>query len=87
MILLMAAAYLGAALSLLVLWPFGALTAILAMPIGGSLGAVLAGGWLAVRRRRTDAATDAMVASLRALAEEGRDEAQAGPQARRRLAG
>ena len=41
MILLMAAAYLGAALSLLVLWPFGALTAILAMPIGGSLGAVL----------------------------------------------
>jgi len=40
MILLMAAAYLGAALSLLVLWPFGALTAILAVVGRNSLKSV-----------------------------------------------
>ena len=76
MILLVLAALFGGLATATLLWAcgFGVLTAMIAMPWGGSLLAVLAGAALALRRpERTgaDQVADDMVAVLRQAVEAG----------------
>ncbi|WP_132251161.1 hypothetical protein [Methylobacterium segetis] len=79
MFVLMAMAIAGGLMTGAALAPQGFLIAILGAPLGGSLCAALA-AFVLMRRRGADwredadldARTDAMVASLRALAERGR---------------
>jgi hypothetical protein len=67
--LLVFAGYAGAAATAMALWPHGTWTALALAPVGGSVGAALAGGLIALRHRTVDAdaQADAMVADLRAL--------------------
>jgi hypothetical protein len=79
-IVLLFASLLGGAITLALLWPYGALVAVLSAPFGGSTMAVLVGGLLALRGAGYDASvdltleqgTDEMVAMLRQAAEQGR---------------
>jgi hypothetical protein len=79
-IVLLFASLLGGAITLALLWPCGALVAVLSAPLGGSTTAVLVGGLIALRGagydesldRNQEQATDEMVAMLRQAAEQGR---------------
>ena len=78
-IVLIAASLLGGGITLALLWPYGALVAVLCAPFGGSTMALLVGGFVALRGAGYDEsldcnqehATDEMVALLRQAAELG----------------
>jgi hypothetical protein len=79
-IVLLFASLLGGVITLALLWPYGALVAVLSAPFGGSTMALLVGGLIARRGagydesldRNQEQATDEMVAVLRQAAELGR---------------
>ena len=79
-IVLLFASLLGGGIALALLWPYGALVAVLCAPFGGSTMALLVGGFVALRGAGYDEsidptleqATDEMVAMLRQAAEQGR---------------
>jgi hypothetical protein len=78
-IVLLFASLLGGVITLALLWPYGALLAVLSAPLGGSTMAVLVGGLIALRGAEhgesvdptLEQATDEMVALLRQAAELG----------------
>jgi hypothetical protein len=67
--LLVFAGHAGAVATAMALWSHGALLALAAAPLGGSLAALLGTGLVAWGRRShdSDARADAMVADLRAM--------------------
>jgi membrane protein implicated in regulation of membrane protease activity len=65
MILLMVATSIGGAVTVAVLWPFGALTALLSAPFGGSFLALVAGLSLAILRTRVERKQERSTASFR----------------------
>jgi hypothetical protein len=79
-IVLTAASLLGGGITLALLWPCGALVAVLSAPLGGSTMALLMGGLIALRGAgyhesldcNQEQVTDEMVALLRQAAELGR---------------
>jgi hypothetical protein len=79
-IVLLFASLLGCAITFALLWPYGALVAVLSAPLGGSTTAALVDGLIALRGAGYDEsldptleqATDKMVAMLRQMAEQGR---------------
>ncbi len=64
MILLMVAAWIGGAVTFAVLWPYGALTALLCAPFGGSFLALMAGLSLAILRTRAERMQERRAASF-----------------------
>jgi hypothetical protein len=64
MILLMVAAWIGGSVTFAVLWPYGALMALLSAPFGGSLAALFAGLWPAILRTTAERKRERRLASF-----------------------
>jgi hypothetical protein len=63
-ILLVVAAWIGGSVTFAALWPYGALTALLSAPFGGSFLALIAGLWLAILRTRAERKQERSIASF-----------------------